>query len=149
MKMRNSSAGEGSVKAVPISARQLEALVRLAEAAAKSRLVPIVQKEDAKKAIELVHHCLASIGVDPETGQIDIDRISSKITASQRGKIYMIKEIITELEREVGKTIPIDDLERVAKERNIDENTVNEALEKLKRSGDIFEPKRGFISKVG
>jgi replicative DNA helicase Mcm len=149
VKMRNSGSGDGGVKAVPISARQLEALVRLAEAAAKSRLSPVVEKEDAKKAIELVHHCLASIGVDPETGQIDIDRISSKITASQRGKIFMIKEIITELEHQVGKTIPIDDIERVAKERNIDENTVNEALEKLKRSGDIFEPKRGFISKVG
>ena len=33
-------------------------------------------------------------------------------------------------------------------DKGINEDTVAEAIEKLKRSGDIFEPKRGFISKI-
>jgi DNA replicative helicase MCM subunit Mcm2 (Cdc46/Mcm family) len=28
------------------------------------------------------------------------------------------------------------------------EEQVSESIEKLKRSGDIYEPKRGFISKI-
>lgn len=149
VKMRNSGGEEGGVKAVPISARQLEALVRLAEAAAKVRLSETVTGDDARQAISLVHFCLSSIGVDPETGQFDIDRIQGKSTASERGKIFMVKDIIVELEKQLGKTIPLDDIEKVAKERGIGEDSVSEAIEKLRKSGDIFEPKRGFISRVG
>jgi len=148
VKVRSSGSEEGGVKSVPISARQLEALVRMTEAYAKLRLADKATKKDAKKAIELLHFCLSKIGVDPETGKIDIDRISSGITASQRSRIFNIKDIISELENKLGKIIPINELIEKAKQKGIDEDTVEEVIEKLKRSGDLFEPKRGFISKV-
>ena len=34
------------------------------------------------------------------------------------------------------------------KDKKIDEADVDEAIEKLKRGGDIFEPRRGFISRI-
>ncbi|PIN70688.1 AAA family ATPase [Candidatus Woesearchaeota archaeon CG11_big_fil_rev_8_21_14_0_20_43_8] len=150
IKMRNSGGSdENNMKAIPISARQLEALIRLAEASAKIRLSPEVTIRDAKRSIGLVHYCLSQIGIDPETGQIDIDRISSGVTASERGKIFVIKNIINELEKSTGsKTIKIDDIEKAAKEKGVSEDMVIEAIEKLKKAGDIFEPKRGFISKI-
>jgi len=147
VEMRNKEMGEeGSQRAIPISPRQLEALIRLAEASAKTRLSKKVTKKDAKKAIDLLHYCLSEIGVDPETGEIDIDRITTGITASQRNKIVVIKEIINELENKIGKTIPLDDLIKEAEEKGIKD--IDDAIEKLKRSGDIFEPKRGFIQKI-
>ena len=149
VKMRNSdNDNEGSVKAIPISARQLEALVRLSEASARVRLSKEVTKDDAKRAIELVHYCLSQIGLDPETGKIDIDRISTGVTASERGSISSVKELINELEVKLGKSIPIDDLVMEAEKKNMTKEKIEEIIEKLKRAGDIFEPKRGFIQKI-
>lgn len=148
LKMRNMSAGEGGIRAVPISPRQLEAMIRLSEGAAKMRMSSKVTKRDAKRGVELLHYCLSQIGIDPETGKIDIDRITTGIPATERGKIVTIKEIISELEEQLGKTIPIDDVIRMAAEKGISDDKVEEAVEKLKRSGDIFEPRHGFISKI-
>ena len=47
-----------------------------------------------------------------------------------------------------SKTIPLDDILRSASEKGIEESEVEEIIERLKRSGDIFEPKRNFISKL-
>jgi len=147
--MRNKESGEESaVKSIPISARQLEALVRLAEASAKVRLDNKVTRKDAVKSINLLQYCLSQVGVDPETGKIDIDRITTGVTASQRSKIIIVKEIINELENKIGKTIPIDDLIKEGSNQGVEEGDIEDALEKLKRSGDIFEPKRGFIQKI-
>ncbi|MBS3135394.1 ATP-binding protein [Candidatus Woesearchaeota archaeon] len=148
LKMRSSSSGDNEIKAIPISARQLEALIRMSEANAKLRLDTKVTREDSKKAIDLMHYCLSQVGLDPETGQIDIDRISTGITASERGKISLIKELITELEGRLGKTIPLEKLSEAAKEKGISEEDVNDIVEKLKRAGDIFSPRPDIISKL-
>ena len=149
LKMRASSENDGLYKAVPISARQLEALVRLAVASARLRLSSKVEKKDAQKAIELLHYCLSQIGIDPETGKIDIDRIVTGVTASQRGKMHVLKEIISELESQLNtKTIPLAEITKLAKERGIEDAQVDELIERMKRDGDVFEPRHGFISKI-
>jgi len=139
---------EGGVKPIPISARQLEALVRLAEGSARVRLSNKVTRTDAKKAIDVLKYCLMQVGFDYETGQIDIDRIGTGITASERGKIIGVREIINALEGKVGKIIPITDIISEAAERGIMEDKVNESIEKLKRSGEIYEPRGGFVSRI-
>ena len=149
--MRKSGGSEGGIsgiKAIPISARQLEALVRLSEASARSRLDNRVTRKDSKKAIELLEYCLMQVGFDRETGKIDIDRIATGIAATQRSHIMVLKDIITELESKLGKIIPIEDVVAEARNRGLDENKAEEALERLKRSGDVYEPKRGFIGKL-
>ncbi|MDP3990152.1 MAG: minichromosome maintenance protein MCM [archaeon] len=148
--MRNSGISEeAGIKSIPITARQLEGLVRLSEASAKLRMSKTVTKKDAQKAIELVDYCLNQIAKDSETGRIDIDRLSSRITATQRSSIGTIKEIITALEDQLStKMIPTEEIIGAAKEKNISQESVEEALEKLRRTGDIFEPKRGFIQRL-
>jgi len=139
--------GEG-IKPIPISARQLEALVRLAEASARIRLSDKVTKEDAKRAIDLLKHCLMQVGYDYETKSFDIDIISTGVPASERSRIHVIREIINDLEEKIGKTIPITEILDVAKSKNINESQVEEILERLKREGEVFEPQRGIISKL-
>lgn len=146
--MRNTGNPEEKVQSIPISARQLEGLVRLAEASARTRLSPTVTKKDAQRAIDLLHHCLSLIGLDTETGKFDIDRITTGITASARSNIGIIKEIISGLEKEIGKTIPLDDIIREAELKDISADKAQEVIEKLKRSGDLFSPRHGFISKI-
>ncbi|MBI2102839.1 minichromosome maintenance protein MCM [Candidatus Woesearchaeota archaeon] len=148
--MRNSGVGdEGGIKSIPITARQLEALVRLSEAMAKVRLSKTVEKSDAQKAIELVDYCLNQIAKDEKTGKIDIDRISSSITASQRGTISIVKEIIHALEEQTNsKMIPLEMVIEAAKEKSISPETINDTIDKLRRSGDIFEPRKGFVQRL-
>ncbi|MBU0930086.1 MAG: minichromosome maintenance protein MCM, partial [Nanoarchaeota archaeon] len=81
------TSGEPGLKPIPITARQLEALVRLAEASARVRLSQQVTKLDAKRAINILKHCLMAVGFDYETQTFDIDRISTGIPASQRSRI--------------------------------------------------------------
>ncbi|MBW2986466.1 minichromosome maintenance protein MCM [Candidatus Woesearchaeota archaeon] len=146
IKMRNSASGE--VKSVPISARQLEGLIRLAEGYAKLRLDSKVSKKHAQSAIEILDYCLRQVAFDEETGTIDIDRIATAMPASQRNKIIHVKEIINDLENKLGKTIPLEDVMQAASEKGLSDAEVEEMIQKLKRSGDIFEPRRGFISKL-
>jgi len=147
--MRNSGSGDDGIKSIPITARQLEGLVRLSEASAKLRFGKEVNKDDAQKAIELVDYCLNQIAKDAETGKIDIDRLSSRITATQRSSISVVKDIIQVLEEQSGnKIIPVEDVIEAAKEKNIQQEKVEEVLEKLRRSGDIFEPRRGFVQRL-
>jgi replicative DNA helicase Mcm len=149
VKMRKSGSTEGSgVKSVPISPRQLEALVRMSEASARVRLSDKVTKKDALRAIRLLEYCLSQVGFDKETGKIDIDRITTGISASQRSHISLVKDIIVELEGKIGKTIPIEDIIQEAKNKGIDAETAEEVIEKLKRAGDIFEPRHGFLSRI-
>jgi len=148
IKMRASGGAEGAVRAVPISARQLEGLIRMTEACAKVRMSETATKEDADRAINLLDYCLKQIAFDEETGTIDIDRISSGVTATQRNKIIVIKEIIKDLESKLGKTVPLEDIMEEGKNKELSEADVEEIIQKLKRSGDIFEPRRGFISRI-
>jgi replicative DNA helicase Mcm len=148
LKTRASGQAEGAVKSIPISPRQLEGLIRLSEAAARLRLSDKVSKKDARRAITLLDYCLRQIALDEETGTIDIDRIATGITATQRTKIVGVREIIIELENRIGKVIPIEEIMRLAVEKGIDESDVDSAIDRLRRSGDVFEPKRGFISRI-
>ncbi len=142
------SGSVGSVKSVPISARQLEALVRLSEAAAKLRLSEKVQRKDAKTAIKLVDYCLKQVALDEETGKIDIDKLTTGISASQRSKIVIVKEVLADLENKLGKTIPLEDVMMAAEERGVKRGECEEIIQKLKRMGDVFEPRREFISRI-
>jgi replicative DNA helicase Mcm len=149
VQMRNTATDDAEgIRAIPISARQLEALVRLAEASARTRLSDTVTQDDAERAIDLLHYCLSQIGMDPETGKIDIDRISTGVTASQRSQIHIIKEILTELEEAGGGAVPYEEIVDEADERGISEDKVEEVIDRLKRSGDIFEPTQGKLQRL-
>ena len=126
--------GEGSgIKSVPITARQLEALVRLTEASAKTRLSKTATREDAKKGIELLHFTLSQIGLDPDTGKLDIDRITTGVTASQRNHIGIVKETISALEKELGQVIPEEEVVKECEQKGMEETKVEEILQKLHR----------------
>ena len=139
---------ESALRPIPISARQLQALIRMSEASAKMRLSKKVTREDAKKVIELMKYYLMQIGYDEETKTFDIDRISGKFSASQRGKILSVRDIIFNLENRIGKMIPVEEVEKEL-EGKMSKEEIDEALNKLSSSGDIFKPRSGYISRTG
>ncbi len=125
---------------IPLTARQLWAIVRLARARARVRLSRVVTAEDAERAIELIKFSLSQAGLDFETGRVDIDKIYVGVTKSQRDKIREVLGIIRELEEEYGTAKRSEILEE-AERRGISKGEVDEILKKLHDSGDIFEPK--------
>lgn len=147
VKMRSQSSAQEGVRSIPLTARQLEALVRLAEASARLRLSEHVTKQDAERSINLLHYCLTQVAAD-ESGQIDIDRITSGVPSSQRSKIYTVKRIVEELESQIGNKIPKSEIEARAAEKNISTTELEEILTKLVRSGDLYEPTSGTYSKL-
>lgn len=150
IKLRTMAAAEeGEVKPIPISARQLEALVRLSEASAKIRLSDKVTKKDAQVAIELLRNSMQEVAMDIETGKFDIDRITTGITATQRNQIAILRRIIDALAERVGKSIPIQDIIKEAEAEGVQRAKAEEIIDNLKKKGDVYEPKPGLISKVG
>lgn len=133
---------------VPITLRQYEALIRLAEAAAKIQLRNEVTREDAIRAINLMKASLREFGFEPETGKIDIDRAEGHITATQRSRIRIILDIIEELTASIGKNIPRDEIVKRARDQGMDEFSIEKILDEMKNSGTIFEPKPGMLQKM-
>jgi replicative DNA helicase Mcm len=127
---------------VPVTARKLEALVRLAEASARVRLADTVEREDAEKVIEIVRSCLQDIGVDPETGEFDADVVETGTSKSQRDRIKGIKDIIREVDQEYEEEpgAPMDAIVELAQQEGMDRTKVEDELEKLRTKGDVYSP---------
>lgn len=138
---------EAATRPIPISARQLSALIRMSEASAKIKLNKEVKIEDAKIAIELMKYYLMQVGYDYESKSFDIDRITSGIGTSQRNKIILVRNTITELEDKLGKLIPFEEIEKEL-EGKLKKEEIEDAINKLNSSGDIFRPRRGYVQKT-
>jgi len=129
---------------VQITARQLEALVRLSEAHAKVRLKSEVEPEDAKFAIYLMIESLKEVAYDPETDSFDIDKIFGT-SRNERSKLNIIFDIIKRSSKVAyGGMITREDLLTEAQLEGIPELEVIDLISKLKVIGDIYEPKLGF-----
>lgn len=135
------------IKPIPMTARQLEGIVRLSEACAKVRLSNEVKREDARHAIELLKVSLMQVGYDEETKTFDIDKITTGIPSAKRNKILLVKEVLSQLESKLGKLIPLQEVEKAVGER-ITQAELEEVLSQLSKSGDLFRPKSGYIQRM-
>lgn len=130
---------------IPVTARKLEGLVRLAEASARIRLSDTVEPEDAERSVSIVRSCLKDIGVDPETGQFDADVVETGTSKTQRDRIKNIKGLIAEIETEFEEGAPIDEVLDRAGEIGMDASKAEAEIEKLRRKGDVYEPRQGHL----
>ncbi len=145
--MRGSAEDDDSP--VPITARQLEALVRLSEANCKIRLGKEVTSEDAKRAIKLQQECMKQVGLDPDTGKVDIDKVEGRTPKSERDKARVLLDIVKELSDEYGGRVPVSILTDEMSDRyNISEDKVKQIITKLKQQGLVFEPTAGYLKTV-
>ena len=133
-----------SEESVTFTPRQLEAFVRLAEASAKIRLSQEVTADDAKRAIYIIDQYLRRVGMDRETGRFDIDIIATGISHSQHDRMRTIIDIIQRLSNEAKDgNATRGDIIREAEIDGLESGKVEEALDRLKRQGQIYEPAHG------
>ena len=135
------SASEDSV---PFTPRQLEAFVRLSEASARVRLSEEATVEDAKRAISIIDQYLRRVGMDRETGKFDIDIIATGISHTQQSRMRSIIDIIQKLcnASEDGNATR-SDIVSEAEIQGIESSKVENALDRLNRNGQIYEPIHG------
>lgn len=138
---------EGSMRPIPISARQLQALIRMSEASAKMRLSEEVTAEDADRAIDIMKYYLMQVGYDYESKTFDIDKGTGGMASSQRNKVFLVRDTITQLESRLGKMIPIEEIEKEL-EGKLSKDEIEEAITKLDISGAIFKPRRGYVGRT-
>ncbi|SEN67780.1 replicative DNA helicase Mcm [Halorientalis persicus] len=130
---------------VPVTARKLEALVRLAEASARIRLSDTVEVHDAQRVIEIVQRTLEDIGMDPETGELDADVIETGTSKSQRDRIKNLKTLIGDIEDEYDEGAPVERVLERAEEAGMERSKAEHEIDKLKQQGEVYEPRNDHL----
>jgi len=133
--------GEDQGASVPITARQLEALIRMSEASARARLSQIVSSEDSQRAIKIVQYYLGKVA--SEGGKLDIDLIATGTSRSQREQIYVLRSLIQQMS-DPRRGVNQDDLMQKAASENIPAEKAKALLKRLSESGEIYSPQPGY-----
>lgn len=147
LKMREISAESGG-SPVAITPRQLEALVRLAEARARAALREEVTKVDAEAAIRLMQKSLRDIGVMKEEEIADIDIIMTGKPATVREGFAAVIKLVGSISKEV-EDVDLEELySRLESEYSIDRRTAEDYVRRLLKDGTLYSPKPGFVKKT-
>jgi replicative DNA helicase Mcm len=137
--------GSDEDAAVPVTARKLEALVRLAEASARIRLSDTVDAADASRAVDIVRYCLEDIGMDPETGEFDADMVETGTSKSQRDRIKDLLSLVQNIEDEYDEGAPVDVIIERAEEAGMEPSKAEHEIEQLKQKGEVYEPQTDHL----
>jgi replicative DNA helicase Mcm len=132
---------------IAITPRQLEGLIRLAEAHAKMALRDKVTIEDVEEAIRLMYTTLRRVGFDIESKTIDIDVLETGVSRSKREKIREFMKFLNEVFEQTPE-IEISQLIKMAREKGFEKEFAYETIQQLKRSGELYEPSPGRLQKI-
>lgn len=147
LEMRGKS--EGADSPVPITMRQLEALIRLSEARAKLALKEEVTDEDVEAAIKLMKSFLLQVGMDRTTGKLDIDTIMVGRPKSISDKLAALFDLLITMEKENGMNpVKRDAFIARAESEGFSRSFIENALIKWTNEGIIYEAKPGYIKKA-
>jgi len=144
--MRSASESEGSP--VAITARQLESLVRMAEARARVALKKEVSSEDAEAAIALMKRSLGEVGIDLSSYKMDIDIIMTGKPKSVRDKLQVILSVLIEMEKETGMVEKTELISELEAKHKIPRAETERMIWQLLREGTIYEHREGYLKKT-
>ena len=140
IELRDIGRAQESYSATP---RQLEGLIRLAEASARIKLKPKIDVDDAIRAIRIFKASLEQTATDLDTGKIDIDILNTGQSNSERSFLKRVLKLIEEMSVD-GNPVDLNELIKITEQDNVKKDKLIDAIIKLKKSGDIYEPKNNF-----
>ncbi|XP_017229513.1 DNA replication licensing factor MCM4 [Daucus carota subsp. sativus] len=110
-----------SKKVITATPRQIESLIRLSEALARIRFSELVEKKDVVEAFRLLEVAMQQSATDHATGTIDMDLITTGVSASERMRreslVSLTRSIIMEKMQIGGPSIrPLELLEELKKQ---------------------------------
>ncbi|KAF0303812.1 DNA replication licensing factor MCM4 [Amphibalanus amphitrite] len=115
--MRKVGSGRGQITAYP---RQLESLIRLAEAHAKMRFSNSVELPDVEEAWRLHREALKQAATDPTSGRIDISILTTGLSAAGRKRRQEVAAALKKVLKERGSapTVPLTKLYQELREHS-------------------------------
>jgi replicative DNA helicase Mcm len=144
--MRSASETEGTP--IAITARQLESLVRVAEARARAALRKEILAEDAEASIAIMKRSLGEVGIDISSHKLDIDIIMTGKPKSLRDKLQVVLGTLIEMEKDTGMVERSALLEKLETESSILSGEAERLLGQMLREGTIYSPKEGYLKKT-
>ena len=139
--------GEEPNSPVPITARQLEALIRLAEAAARARLSPVVGVEDAERAVHIMENFLRRVSMTEE-GKLDIDLAQTGVSHSQRERQVAILHLMRELQGAHDGVFTTEQFREAVERAQIDLGKAEAILQAMRNQGEVIEPRPNQLQLV-
>ncbi|KAF8572065.1 hypothetical protein P879_00806 [Paragonimus westermani] len=139
VEMRKLGSGRGQITAYP---RQLESLIRLSEAHARLRLSNEVTADDCREARRLQREALKQAAIDPVTGTIDINILTTGVSSSMRKRREEMAAAVWTLLEEKPRVLTfvysriLEEL-RSRSERMITREAFEDGLNMLKNSNKI------------
>lgn len=137
--LRRQAASDGGP--IPLTPRNVEALIRLSESSARMRLSNEVVSEDVERAITIVKYYLQKVA--GQEGRIDVDIIATGVSHSQRERIRAILEIVRELAAGDPDGAPLGEILRRTEEQGIPSDRARETIQKLITQGRLYQPRMG------
>jgi replicative DNA helicase Mcm len=148
VQMRAASIEGGEASAISITARQLESLVRLAEARARVHLREEVTIEDAEAVIALTQRSLEQVGIDVTTGEIDIDILYTGKPRSLQNQLQKVLQVVSEMERISGTVKDEDLFDALIQDHGVSRAESARLIGVLMRDGTIYSPRPGYYKRT-
>lgn len=129
---------------ITATTRQLESMIRLAEAHAKMRLSEEVTADDVQEAVRLIKSALKQAATDARTGLIDMSLLTEGTSASERRRKQDLKRgvvaLLDEMTRSGGAARYAEVLKRLADQSTVavESNDFAEALKSLEQEGQVM-----------
>jgi len=121
----------------------IESLIRLSETFARAALKEQVTEREAELAIQLVKSSIQQVGIDLETGRIDIDLMITGKPRSLRENMKTVLDAVRDVEEE--KTVAsLEDIIERLEGTGMGREEIERVLLLLRRDGQIIEPKQGY-----
>lgn len=89
-----------SKKTITATPRQLDSMIRLAEALAKMNLKSEISEENITEAVRLIKAAMQQSATDPRTGEIDMGIITTGVSATSTESVKRICDFIRKVRQE-------------------------------------------------
>ncbi|KAK5117188.1 hypothetical protein LTR85_008956 [Meristemomyces frigidus] len=129
---------------ITATTRQLESMIRLAEAHAKMRMSLEVTEEDVEEAVRLIQSALKQAATDARTGLIDMGLLTEGTSASERKRKEDLKKgvlgVLDEMLRSGGASARYGDVVRTLSEQSsvpVEGQEFAEAVRSLEQEGKV------------
>jgi replicative DNA helicase Mcm len=144
LELRSQTEGQ----AVPVTPRQLEALIRLATARARLLLRDEVTAEDAAEAATLTKGMLYTVAVDQKTGKIDMGTITG-VTATERSKLEIVFDKYKDLAGPTNEPVELNSLiKAMVDSGKFTEVDARVYFSQLEQKGLFYMIKPGYYKRV-
>jgi len=129
---------------IPITARSLEALIRMSEAAARMRLSETITVDDATLVVSVVDTCLRQIAYDSKTGSWDVDKVINRYPKRTANIIGRLTDTIISLGDTHGAEVS-NVVKHMKEMYGVAEEDTLSHIELMKNETRVFSPKTGYL----